>query len=91
MARRRVCYACGSRSGETAFPAWRAWSISQDDLCADCLLEWPAEQARSDRCTALLNNPLRRKITTRASYRAQVRARRASGQGDLVDLVVPAP
>jgi hypothetical protein len=48
-------------------------------LCSDCAAEAPPDA-----------RPKRRPIT-RARYRAALRLRQAAPQGDLVDLIVPAP
>lgn len=78
MASRAECRSCGSRASETAFPTIHR--RGDPWLCCDCA----AEAAR-------LVEPSRRRVITRASYRAALRVRRASLQGDLVDLVVVPP
>ena len=81
-ARPRECAGCAARGPDTKFPSRRRRS---PDLCVDCARE-AARQA--DR-----NLPARRTPPpiTRASARARFRARQASDQLDLIDLLVPPP
>jgi hypothetical protein len=74
------CCSCAARAGEAEFLP-RQWG--ERALCVDCA----AEAARAPRADL----PMVRRKTRRARYRAALRARAASAQGDLVDLVVRAP
>lgn len=84
----RECMSCGSLSTHTAFPPPKRRAYH---LCTDCVDEWPREQERRARVQLWIAYRRVRKITTRASYRAQLRWRESLPQADLVDLVVAAP
>ena len=86
----RECYSCGSRPGDTRFPAERVRGMPV--LCLDCLLEWASEVTRPERCAATLRDiQEHRGIVTRAMYRARLRVRQTRPQGDLIDMCVPSP
>lgn len=89
MSSQRSCYSCGSQPSETSFPAGRRLRGARL-LCSDCLVEWPRELDRRDRCYERLTDPWRVPVT-RASYRARLRSRQSKPQGDLIDLVLPVP
>lgn len=73
------CSSCGARAGEAAFPTGRKRGAPA--LCTDCMAE-AARQATPE---------VHRQPITRARYRAALRVRAASPQGDLVDMIVRAP
>jgi len=72
----RECPSCAARPGQAEFPAMKRGAPL---LCNDCAAEAPPD-ARPK------HPPI-----TRARYRAALRQRQANPQGDLVDLIVPAP
>ena len=80
--RLRECAGCAGRGPDTKFPSRRRRS---PDLCVDCLREAARETDR--------NLPAQRtpRPITRASARARFRARQASDQLDMIDLLVPPP
>jgi hypothetical protein len=73
------CSSCGARTGEAAFPHKRKRGARS--FCTDC----ETEEARQ--ATPSMPRP----PITRARYRAALRFREASPQGDLVDLIVASP
>ena len=83
------CHDCGSLHGETRFPVGPK-RRGEPMLCVDCIVE-RARVAMRDALPAFRGWGVTRITQTRASYRAALRHRRASAQGDLVDLVVEAP
>jgi hypothetical protein len=87
---RRECYSCGSRPCDTAFPAERIKGLPL--VCLECAVEWASEVTREARCyDTRIEIMGRRRIMTRASYRARLRVRKASAQGDLVDAIQARP
>jgi hypothetical protein len=74
---KRECQSCAARTGQAEFPLPR--KRGDPVLCADCAAEAAREPG------------MPRRIIRRARYRAALRHRAASPQGDLVDLVVRAP
>lgn len=80
--KRDGCYSCGDPA--VVERRDRKW------LCVECLVEWPRELERIDRCYEHRRNPFR-VVMTRASYRARARVRAMRPQLDLVDPVVARP
>ena len=72
------CVSCAARSGQAEFDCP---SRGPPFICRQCEAEAAVIPLRG----------IRGKPTTRASYRARLRSRRAKPQLDLVDLIVRAP
>lgn len=78
--RRRECWSCATRDEPLKFAQYPARHL----VCQAC---W--NEATLKRLPSL--EDARRTVITRAKYRAQLRVRQQSAQGDLVDAVVPCP
>jgi hypothetical protein len=78
----RECWSCGSRRGETPFPAVRIKGLPV--LCLDCAIEWASEVTRPDRCRVHAGRIRAEGIVRRAMWSARRRGAQVRAQRDLV-------
>jgi len=79
----RRCVSCASSPSEADFPAPKR---GQRRLCNGCL-----DEQRRSATTEYISAVTTRKLITRASYRARLRARSNSPQLDLIDAITRCP
>ena len=83
----KICFSCAATESDGA--SFSPKPYGEPRLCDDCARS--VEREELNRISPLFEYRRHATVTTRASYRAKLRVRSASPQGDMVDGIVPLP